>query len=212
MKTKTKEIIEISIIIALFIFFSYLVQENLNFFEGLMINDIFGIIIFIFIEVSSIVIAPVTTLPLISVASNLWGWLLTGIISVFAWTLGSWIAFIIGRKYGVKIIKKFVSLEGVYKIEKKIPHKHLFWSVVLLRLIIPIDILSYALGIFTKIKTRTYLLATIVGTTPFAFVWAYLGTMRFYYQICALLIAVVIFLIGFIIRKRLRAKREVPKQ
>lgn len=202
-----KAIIEIAIAAALFILFSYLVQKNLDFFEKFVINDVSGILIFMLIEITSIVIAPVTTLPLIAVASNLWGWVLTGVISIFAWTIGSWIAFVIARKYGVRIVRKFISLKSLYKIQKKVPHKHIFWSVVLLRLIIPVDILSYALGIFTNMKTRNYLLATIIGITPFAFVFAYLGTTHFKYQIIAFLVAFMIFLLGWLITRKVKRKR-----
>jgi len=68
-------------------------------------------------------------------------------------------------------------------LEKKIPKENLFLGIIFLRMVIPVDILSYALGLFSKIKTRDYLLATIIGVSPFAFIFAYLGRMPFYYQI-----------------------------
>lgn len=204
---KLKGIIEFLIIVLVFLLFSYIVQENLEFFEAFVTNNLIGIIIYVLIEISSIVIAPITTLPLIAAASNLWGWIFTGFISVFAWTIGSWIAFFIGRKYGVLIIKKFLSIEQVYKIEKKIPKQHLFWSVVFLRMIIPVDVLSYALGIFTKMSTRNYIIATIIGITPFAFALAYLGTIPFIYQIISFLIASIIILIGWFFKVKFKKKK-----
>ncbi|HDK41995.1 MAG TPA: hypothetical protein ENG87_01345, partial [Candidatus Pacearchaeota archaeon] len=121
MNRKIKGLIEVLIIVTLFLLFSYLVQKNISYFESLIVNDVLGILVFIFIEFISIVVAPVTTLPLIPIASNLWGWVLTGLISIFAWSFGAWVAFVIGRKYGVQIIKKFISLKDIYRIEKKVP-------------------------------------------------------------------------------------------
>ncbi|MCK4552928.1 VTT domain-containing protein [Candidatus Pacearchaeota archaeon] len=206
MNKKIKGLIEIIIVIVLFIWASYVVQTNLDYFENLVVNDFAGIIVFIFIEIISIVIAPVTTLPLIAVASNLWGWFFTGLINIFSWTIGAWIAFILGRKYGYKIIKRFISLEKIHNLEKKIPQEHLFWSVVLFRIILPVDVLSYALGIFTKIKLKNYLLATIIGITPFAFVIAYLGKVPFYYQIVFFEIAFIIFAVWWVIKSWLSKK------
>ena len=198
MDKKIKGLLEILVVVLAFLFFSYLIQSNLDFFERLVTNNLIGMIVYVLLEISSIVIAPITTFPLIIVASNLWGWFLAGVLSITGWMIGAWIAFVIARKYGVKIIRKFISLENVHKIEKKIPREHLFWSVVLLRILIPTDVLSYALGIFTKMKTKNYLLATLIGITPFAFIFAYLGGVPIKYQIILFLIAGILILIGWI--------------
>jgi len=72
---------------------------------------------------------------------------------------------------------------------------------------IPVDILSYALGLFSKITLKRYFLATLIGVTPFAFVLAYVGTISFYYQVATLLIAAFIFLLGILIV--LRKKKDL---
>ena len=75
-----------------------------------------------------------------------------------------------------------------------------------MRIIIPVDVLSYALGIFSKIKTRTYLFATIIGIIPVVFLLAYLGTVPFEYQIVALLTTMIIIITGLIVREKRRKK------
>ena len=201
-KSKTKSFLELLLIITLFIFFSYIIQTNLNAIQSLMQNNLIGMTIYTLISIIAIVIAPISTLPLLPVASNLWGWQTAGILSIMGWTIGSLIAFILARKYGVPLIKKFISIEKITEIEKSIPQKNVFWSIVFLRMVVPVDILSYALGLFSKIKTKSYLTATIIGITPFAFVFAYLGELPFYYQIFGLIIAGILILIGLIIHKR----------
>lgn len=183
MKKQIKGLIEVLIIVVLFLFFSYVVQSNLEFLEGLVTNNFIGMFIYLILEISSIVIAPVTTLPLVIIAANLWGWILTGILNIIGWMIGSWMAFLIARKYGVDVIKKFISINKIHEVENRIPKEHLFWSVVLMRIIIPVDILSYALGIFTKMSMKSYLLATLIGITPFAFAWAYFGRVNIQYQL-----------------------------
>jgi len=198
MNEKTKAILEILFIIALFLLLSYLVQTNLEFFQKLMGNNIYGMIVYVLIAITAIVVAPVTSLPLISVASNLWGVNITTFLSVVGWSIGSIIAFILARNYGVDTIKKLISLGAIHKFEKKIPEENIFWGIVFLRMITPPDVLSYALSLFSKMKLSHYIVATVIGLIPFAFVWAYIGLIPFQYQIIILLTAGIIFLVGYL--------------
>jgi len=202
MKDKTKSFIGILLVIILFIFFSYIIQNNLGLIKEIIGNNFIGIFFYILITIIAIVIAPISSFPLVSVASNLWGWFYAGVFSIIGWTIGAFIAFIIARTYGISLVKKFIPLQKIYGLEKKIPKENLFLGIIFLRMVIPVDILSYALGLFSKIKTRDYLLATIIGVSPFAFIFAYLGRMPFYYQIFVFLLAIIILSIGLIIKSK----------
>ena len=46
-------------------------------------------------------------------------------------------------------------------------------------MIIPADILSYALGLFSSVGLIPYTIGTIVGVSYFSFVFAYLGVAAF---------------------------------
>ena len=200
MLNKTKSFVEIFIILILFLFFYYIIQTNLELIKE-SLNDNLGMSVYVLITIVAIVIAPISTLPLLPIASNLWGWVTAAVLSIIGWTIGSLIAFILARKYGVSLISKFISIEKINKFEKMVPKENFFWGVVFLRMVVPVDILSYALGLFSKIKTKSYFFATLIGVTPFAFVFAYAGKMPFVYQILALLLALVIILFGLMIRR-----------
>lgn len=206
MDDKTKSIIGIIIIVILFIFFSYIIQKNIEFFKDLIGTSFFGMFLYVIIIITAIVVAPVSAIPLLPIVSNLWGWVLAGILSIIGWSIGALIAFVIARKYGVRIVKKLIPLKKIGNLEKKVHKKHIFWSIVFLRMVIPVDILSYVLGLFSKIKTKDYILATVMGIVPHAFILAYLGRMPFYYQIIIFLIVIIILLIGFIIKNKIRKK------
>lgn len=203
MNDRLKSFIELLIIIILFVFFSYLVQKNLDSIKNIIGNQ-FGMLFYILITIIAIVIAPISTMPLLPIASNLWGVFSAAILSIIGWTVGAYIAFIIARTYGIPIVKQFIPIEKINKLEKMVPRENIFWSVVFLRMVIPVDILSYALGLFSKMKTKNYVLATLIGVSPFAFIFAYLGKLPFYYQILAILIAIIILIIGFTVKKRRR--------
>jgi uncharacterized membrane protein YdjX (TVP38/TMEM64 family) len=78
-----------------------------------------------------------------------------------------------------------------------------------LRIAIPVDLLSYALGLFSKVRYRDYALATIIGISPLAFILAYLGTLPFIFQMIALSVALVLILSGFIIASSLGKRSAV---
>jgi uncharacterized membrane protein YdjX (TVP38/TMEM64 family) len=65
-------------------------------------------------------------------------------------------------------------MERVRRLRPYIP-MHPFWSVVLLRLVIPMDVISYVLGLFTEMTWTSYAVATALGLTPSAFILTYIG-------------------------------------
>jgi uncharacterized membrane protein YdjX (TVP38/TMEM64 family) len=207
---KTKSLVALAsffgviLIVAFFILFSYLIQNNLDFFEGLIIGNFVGIGIYVLLNVIAVVLAPITVLPLIAVATGLWGWFFVGVITAFSWLVGSVIAFLIARKFGVPIVKKFISLEKIYALEEKASIGGGFWGVLLLRTVVPVDILSYALGLFSKIRLFPYTLATAIGILPFTFLLAYLGEAQIIYQIMFGLAFLIFFLIWMILLESFR--------
>ena len=95
-------------------------------------------------------------------------------------------------------LQKFISIHKLEKIHKHIPQERMFWSVVLLRVMIPVDLLSYALGIFGVLGWRKYTLATVVGISPFAFIFAYMGTLPVLYQLFSIPAGVLLISIVYI--------------
>ena len=193
MKGKTKSFLAAIFVIALFILVSYYTRQNIEFLKELIGNDFRGILIYLLITVFAIVVAPVSMMPLIPIASNLYGVFYAAIINIIGWTIGSFIVFFICRKYGKNLIKKFVSFEKLYEWESRIPKEKVFLTLILLRMSVPVDILSYALSLLTKINFRTYALTTIIGVIPFSFVFSYLGTIPLVYQLAGFV------LIGFVV-------------
>lgn len=189
-------------ITALFILVSLFVSANENELKSFIyLHKIGGAMAYIALGIIATVVAPLSSLPFLPLVSLLYGWFLAAIFSIIAWSIGSLIAFWIARRYGKGFARKFVSLERLERLEAKIPRKRFFWSIVLLRAIVPVDALSYALGLFSTIKTGEYALATVIGITPFAVIWAYFGSMPTKQTVGVLIIILIVYLI-FIKRKR----------
>lgn len=149
--------------------------EFIGYFSQFIRNDISGTISFILLFALVTVIAPLTALPLIVPASAIFGPFLTSIYSIVGWTLGAMVAFLLARHLGKPILKTFISLEKLEKYEKYFSGNIEFFGLVLLRFILPVDLLSYAVGLLSKISFKKYTLATVLGIAPFAFIFSYIG-------------------------------------
>ncbi|OLE83388.1 MAG: hypothetical protein AUF76_06555 [Acidobacteria bacterium 13_1_20CM_2_65_9] len=139
-------------------------------------NPFLGVVLYIVLNILDAVLAPGATLPLIPVAAHAWGPVPAAIVTTIGWTAGSLIAFLIARRWGHPIVKKLTSVERLRRMKKYIP-EDLFWSIVLLRLVLPMDVMSYVLGLFTDISWPRYVAATALGVAPSAFVLAYVGKL-----------------------------------
>jgi len=189
---------------------SYFTQENLPYIQGLISNTFVGMGAYFLIVILETVLAPITIIPLIPLATGLWGWFLAGLLTLIGWTFGSLLAFFIARKGGVPLIERFVPLKKIQKVEKLILEEHLFIGIILLRILIPIDVVSYAIGLFSSVSWKKYTLASFIGFIPLSFFLAYSGSLPVYYQLMGfLLMGILILLVLIILIKRIMKKLNI---
>ena len=139
-----------------------------------------------------IFIIPLDIAFLIPIGANLWGPIPTAFMSITGWVLGASIAFGIARTFGMLVVEKLIGLGRIRAVEKRLPKRNLFLSVIVLRMLVSVDILSYALGLFSSMSWDSYVLATAIGVSPFGFYFAYTSTLPFWYQIIAVATALVL--------------------
>ena len=161
-------------------------------------NTFWGPFAFISLAFLVVVVAPLTIIPLIPVASVVFGPFWAGLYTIIGWFLGSVVDFIIARKFGKPVLKKFVSLKTVEKYENYIPKEMEFWWVILLRVVVQVDILSYALGLFSRVSLWKYSLATLIGMTPMAFVISYAGEALLMKNFKTFIVLAIVFTILFV--------------
>jgi uncharacterized membrane protein YdjX (TVP38/TMEM64 family) len=125
----------------------------------------------------STVLAPITTLPLVPMIAPILGPFHTGLAVWIGWTLGAIVSFLIARYGGRPLLSHFVHMEKLATYESRFPDADHFFLILALRLLIPVDILSYALGVFSTVRLRTYIFASALGILWFSFAFAYVGTL-----------------------------------
>ncbi|PIR52525.1 hypothetical protein COU76_06050 [Candidatus Peregrinibacteria bacterium CG10_big_fil_rev_8_21_14_0_10_49_10] len=133
-----------------------------------------GAVVYIALLATSIVLLPFSSLPLLPLAARIFGVWLTALLSIVGWWVGCLIAFQIAR-LGRRYLEKITSLDAIDKIERKIPPDISFAGIVILRMILPVDVTSFALGLLKNLPFSVYAFASLIGIIPFAFVWSYAG-------------------------------------
>ncbi|MEX2090509.1 MAG: hypothetical protein WD989_00015 [Candidatus Paceibacterota bacterium] len=70
---------------------------------------------------------------------------------------------------------------------------------------VPTDILSYAIGLFTSVKTGVYVAATFFGILPFAFIFPYASQAPLSFQILVGTVVVAMLFLGY---KKVQQKKS----
>jgi uncharacterized membrane protein YdjX (TVP38/TMEM64 family) len=191
------------ILAVLFVVCAYVAQVYRESFISLLGDEgQYGLFIYILITISATVIPPISSLPLVPIAASLWGPFTTALASIIGWFLGALIAFSLSRRYGRPLAERMVSPERLCAIEARFSGSSLFWSIAFLQMVVPVDVLSYALGLFKSVSRKTYVTATFIGIIPFAFVFAYVGALHWTYQLP--IIALVLLYVVLANRSMLR--------
>ena len=162
-------------------------------------NPLLGGILFALIMFSTTVVAPLTSLPLVPIVAMFLGPFTTGLACFVGWTLGAVVAFLIGRHLGQPFVAKYIGMEKIKKYEKYIPPETSFMLIVVLRMCVPVDLLSYALGLLSTVSFRVYTLATMIGILWFSFAFAYGGValMNRDYVLLASIGVASVLILGF---------------
>lgn len=199
----TKEIIGVVVIALLFILSAFLSHRYDTFLETYVGSyGAVGAVFYVLITIASTVFAPLNTFFLLPVAVALWGPFVAAILSIIGWTMGAVTAFLLARTFGYPLITRIGSIQKMETMVRRIPEQNIFFWIVLMRMAIPVDILSYALGLFLPVPLPVYTAATLIGVTPFAFIFSYAAAASGIYIIAAGIAAVVAVMLGICSMKK----------
>lgn len=137
-------------------------------------NFILSSIVYVSMVILSVVLAPFN-LPLFYIAGAIWGPERAIIYNMFGWSVGAALAFQIARRAGRPFLSRFVNMKKIDTYAHTINPNIEFLGVIVLRVVMPVDVLSYALGLFSKISFIKYMIATVIGIIPFTIIFAYGG-------------------------------------
>jgi uncharacterized membrane protein YdjX (TVP38/TMEM64 family) len=161
-----------------------------------------GRLVYVGAMAAAIVVAPVETFPLLPLAVTLWGPAATFALSIAGWSIGSLAAFLLARRFGERLVYRFVDRRHVEELRGKLDGRRLFWLIAFARFVLPVDVVSYAAGMFTKMPWYEYLAATIIGIVPFALLFSYAAS---YSVLVQLAVGAAVLAIAALYWRRIRS-------
>ncbi|HEX8946976.1 MAG TPA: VTT domain-containing protein [Candidatus Paceibacterota bacterium] len=168
-------------------------------------GGVFGVIGFVLLTALFVIfVIPLDIAFLIPIGASVFGSVPTALMSITGWTLGAAVAFGIARRFGRPVVERIIGSGRLAAVEQRIPKRDLFWSVVVLRMLMPVDLLSYALGLVSSLSWGRYVLATALGVAPFGFFFAYAGVLPFLYRVVSIGVALVLAVVLFLTYGRVR--------
>jgi len=146
--------------------------------DALTANERIGILVFVGTSVLAVLIPVLTNLPLVPLAVLAWGPWWTAVLLLSGWVAGAALAFVLGRHAREWILRHFPAAKRHANIDRLIHPRHRLWSLVLLRMTFPVDVLSHSLGLFSRTTTLTEnVVSTALGAAPFALLFALITTL-----------------------------------
>lgn len=207
MREHQKTVLSVVFVVTVFILFSWAGKHLLEVLPfGELLSGRFGMLAYVLLVAGAVIVAPFSAVPFIPLATELWGVVPAAIFNIIGWTIGSGVAFLIARSFGKPVVARMVGAETISGAERFLPRRRMFWSVVFLRMALPVDILSYALGLLSPMRFSSYLLATLIGVSPFSFIFSYAAALPLAYQFI-----VGVAIVGFVVAANvlfLRRKSE----
>jgi hypothetical protein len=106
------------------------------------------------------------------------------------------LSFALGRGLRDTILQRFPSVRRHTDIDRLIDRRHPLLSLVLLRMTFPVDVLSYALGLFSRrTSALDNALSTALGAAPFAVLFSVVPVMPGVVQATVMIVSALLFVL-----------------
>lgn len=153
-----------------------------------------GVAIFVATSALAVLMPLLTNLPLVPLAVLAWGPAWTALLLLVGWAAGASIAYALGRHARPLILRRFPSVQRHAGVDRLIHPQRRMGSLILLRMTFPVDVLSYALGLFSRQTTAAEnLLSTTIGAAPFALLFAFYPALPATAQLAVFGLSVLVF-------------------
>jgi uncharacterized membrane protein YdjX (TVP38/TMEM64 family) len=141
--------------------------------EVLSANEQAAVVVFVVTSIAAVLMPLLTNLPLVPIAVMAWGPWWTALLLLSGWVIGATLSFALGRHARGWILRHLPSVERHAQIDRLIHPRHRIASLIMLRMTFPVDVLSYALGLFSPATgAGDVALSTAIGAAPFALLFA----------------------------------------
>lgn len=180
-----------------FVLISQLAIEHQEIIRSLVITaGPLAALAYVVLSATAIVVAPLGFGFLIPVAAQAFGPFLAAVYSVLGWVIGSVLVWIIFRKYARPHIRHLTFIKYIEDTETRLSKRQWYTLVLLMRIVLPVDVVSYALVLGSSIRFLPYLISTVAGISPFAFLSTYAAVGSWQEQIIVASLGTGLFVAG----------------
>lgn len=158
----------------------------------------FGMIAYVAITALAVLAAPLSTFPLVPIAAVMWGSLVGALLSALGWLIGATLVYLIVGNYRRTYIHNSTFFSRAEEIGSVVTKRNDPLTLIFLRMILPVDVLSYALALFVPMPFFRYFWTTALGILPFAFIFSYIANLGIFYQTVALGGVAVFLLVSYV--------------
>lgn len=153
-----------------------------------------GMLLFVGTTALAVVLPLFSNLPLVPFAVLLWGPWGTALLITAGWIAGAALSFSVGRHLRPAVLRAFPQAARYARIDDLIHPRSRLLSLAMLRMTFPMDILSYALGLFSR-RTTAFenALSTAIGGAPFAVLFGFFPALPLELQLLVFLGCVAVF-------------------
>ncbi len=203
----------LSVALATFLIFTF--AQNLFFELSLYVetfmtkHQVLGPAVFVLFAAASVLLGPVTTIPLVPAALLIWSPESTIAYLLIGWLTGNTGAYAIGYHLGRPIVTKFVAEKKLVKWEQVLDHAATIPLMILFRIAMPSET-GYIFGIM-RYKFTKYFLVTFVAELPFALLAVYasnalIDSVWFSFVGFLIIWALIIIAAGFFLNMKVKKK------
>lgn len=155
-----------------------------------------GPLLFVGMAALAIIVPLWSNLFLLPFGVVAWGPNTTAVLCILGWWIGSLVSFYIARTYQHRLLARYPSLAKYEYIDSLVSKKYEFLTLIFLRMTVPVDVLSFALGLFSaRISWQQNAITTLIGIIPFAFIFSYIGTFSSSLQLEILATTTILFVV-----------------
>lgn len=161
--------------------------------------------IFIAFRALAIIIPPIPGILIDVVGVALWKFFPGFIYAEIGIMLGAMTAFWTARKFRESLLERFIPIQSLHKLEKKLSENQKFWGLVVIRLPTNpfFDYISWIAGLTTITSTK-FFFSTLIGSFPLTFVFYYIGRETLNFDFYLGLIAIIVFFIIWSVFKKMK--------
>jgi len=171
-------------------------------------RPVFSQVVFVALAAGSAMLMFFSSVALVPLAVNAWGAEYTLLLLMIGWFTGANLAYFIGRWFGRRVTEYFVAADTLDRYGHLLSAKLKVGEVTLLKLALPSEMPSFALGIM-RYPIAKLMIVLLASELPFA-VWAVYLSVALINEQRAIFIAVLVagfVLLGLVTRRIINRMR-----